>query len=161
MFLAKRCTCLNTRNINNRVERGGIDSFSQSQNAKYVTRLIFGETSVQRALGSNNIAPQREFSFSVGGRRMVLQFRGTATSQKRKKLCYVGKENELIIIISDHGKNNNKSACNKPCKCVRKGGFGGSNPPIGLSTKMHNKENITFLALLSLFFCNYMDSNII
>ena len=25
-------------------------------------------------------------------------------------------------------------------------------PPIGLSDKMHNKENITFLALLSLFF---------
>ena len=129
MFLAKRCTCLNTRNINNRVERGGINSFSQSQNAKYVTRLIFGETSVQRALGSNNIAPQREFSFSVGGRQMVLQFCGTATSQKRKKLCYVGTENKLIIIISDHGKNNNKSACNKPCKCVRKRGFWGFKPP--------------------------------
>ena len=35
------------------------------------------------------------------------------------------------------------------------------NPPIGLSTKMHNKENITFLALLSLCFCNDMDSNMI
>ena len=46
-------------------------------------------------------------------------------------------------------------------KGVRKGGFGGSNPPIGLSTEMHNKENITFLALLSLFFCNDMDSNMI
>ena len=48
-------------------------------------------------------------------------------------------------------------------KGVRRGGFGGSNPPpIGLSTKMHNKENITFLALLSLFFfCNDMDFNII
>ena len=31
-------------------------------------------------------------------------------------------------------------------------GFGGSTPPIGLSTKMHSKENITFLALLSLLF---------
>ena len=49
-------------------------------------------------------------------------------------------------------------------KGVRKGGgggFGGSNPPIGLSTKMHSKENITFLALLSLFFCNDTDSNMI
>ena len=47
-------------------------------------------------------------------------------------------------------------------KGVRKGGVGGSNPPhIGLSTKMHTKENITFLALLSLFFCNDMDSNMI
>ena len=34
-------------------------------------------------------------------------------------------------------------------------------PPIGLSTKMHNKENISFLALLNLFFCNDMDSNMI
>ena len=34
-------------------------------------------------------------------------------------------------------------------------------PPIGLSTKMHNKENVTFLALLSLFFCNDADSNMI
>ena len=32
------------------------------------------------------------------------------------------------------------------------GGLGVQPPPIGLSTKMHNKENITFLALLSLFF---------
>ena len=32
-------------------------------------------------------------------------------------------------------------------------GVWGFNPPtIDLSTKMHNKENITFLALLSLFF---------
>ena len=51
-------------------------------------------------------------------------------------------------------------------KGVRRGGFGGSNhppppPPIGLSTKMHSKENITFLALLSLFFCNDTDSNMI
>ena len=37
-------------------------------------------------------------------------------------------------------------------KGVRRGGFGGSTPPIGLSTKMHNKENITFFSLLSLFF---------
>ena len=35
------------------------------------------------------------------------------------------------------------------------GGFGGSNPPIGLSTKMQNKENITFLALLSMFFLQW------
>ena len=28
----------------------------------------------------------------------------------------------------------------------------GVHPPIGLSTKMYNEENITFLALLSLFF---------
>ena len=41
------------------------------------------------------------------------------------------------------------------------GGFGGSNPPFGLSTKMHSKENITFLALLSLFFCNDTDSNMV
>ena len=35
-------------------------------------------------------------------------------------------------------------------------------PPIGLSDKMYNKENITFLALLSLlFFCNDMDSSMI
>ena len=47
-------------------------------------------------------------------------------------------------------------------KGVHRGRLGGSNPPIGLSTKMHNKENTTFLALLSLFFlCNDMDSNII
>ena len=32
------------------------------------------------------------------------------------------------------------------------GGVGVQTPSIGLSTKMHNKENITFLALLSLFF---------
>ena len=32
------------------------------------------------------------------------------------------------------------------------GGGWGFKPPIGLSTKMLNKENITFLALLSLFF---------
>ena len=48
------------------------------------------------------------------------------------------------------------------CKGVRKGGvLGVQTPPIGLSTKMLNKENITFLALLSLFFCNDMDSNMI
>ena len=42
------------------------------------------------------------------------------------------------------------------------GGFGGSNPPPHWSvTKMHNKENITFLALLSLFFCNDTDFNMI
>ena len=41
------------------------------------------------------------------------------------------------------------------------GGVGGSNPPIGLSTKMHRKENITFLAHLSLFFCNDKDFNMI
>ena len=41
------------------------------------------------------------------------------------------------------------------------GGFGGSKLPISLSTKMHNKENITFLALLSLFICNDTDSNMI
>ena len=34
----------------------------------------------------------------------------------------------------------------------RDGGLGVQAPPIGLSTKMHNKENITFLALLILFF---------
>ena len=50
----------------------------------------------------------------------------------------------------------------QPPKGVRRGGgFGGSNPPIGLSTKMHSKENITFLALLSLLFCNDTDSNMI
>ena len=31
-------------------------------------------------------------------------------------------------------------------------------PPIGQSTKMHNKENTTFLALLRLFFCTEIDS---
>ena len=42
------------------------------------------------------------------------------------------------------------------------GGFWGFKPPpIGLSTKMHSKENITFLALLSLLFCNDTDSNMI
>ena len=40
-------------------------------------------------------------------------------------------------------------------------GFGGSTTPFGLSTKMHNKENISFFALLSLLFCNDMDSNMI
>ena len=45
-------------------------------------------------------------------------------------------------------------------KGVRRGGWG-FKPPIGLSTKMHSKENITFLALLSLFFCNDKDSNMI
>ena len=36
---------------------------------------------------------------------------------------------------------------------TRKGGVWGFNLPlpIGLSTKMHNKENITFLVLLRLF----------
>ena len=34
----------------------------------------------------------------------------------------------------------------------RIGGEGGYRPPIGLSTKMQNKENTTFLALLSLIF---------
>ena len=48
---------------------------------------------------------------------------------------------------------------NKFLKGVRKGGS--IPPPIGLSTKMHNEENVTFLALLSLFFCNDMDSNMI
>ena len=33
------------------------------------------------------------------------------------------------------------------------GGGGYSPPPIGLSTKMQNKKNTTFLALLRLFFC--------
>ena len=32
------------------------------------------------------------------------------------------------------------------------GGRGGYRPPIGLSTKMQNKKNTTFLALLRLFF---------
>ena len=32
------------------------------------------------------------------------------------------------------------------------GGLGVQTPPIGPSTKMHNKEKITFLALLRLFF---------
>ena len=40
-------------------------------------------------------------------------------------------------------------------------GGGVQTSPIGMSTKMHNKENITFLALLSLLFCNDMDSNMI
>ena len=54
----------------------------------------------------------------------------------------------LISDVSDQGR--------------MQGGFGGSNlPPIGLSTKMHSKENITFLALLSLFFCNDTDSNMV
>ena len=40
-----------------------------------------------------------------------------------------------------------------PHKGVRRRGLGVQPPPpIGLSTKMHNKQNITFLALLSLFF---------
>ena len=38
-------------------------------------------------------------------------------------------------------------------KGVRRGRvLGVQTPLIGLSTKMHNKENIMFLALLSLFF---------
>ena len=41
------------------------------------------------------------------------------------------------------------------------GGLGLETPAIGLSTKMHSKENITFLALLSLFFCNDTDFNMI
>ena len=41
------------------------------------------------------------------------------------------------------------------------GGVGGSKLPISLSTKMHNKENMTFLALLSLLICNDTDSNTI
>ena len=40
-------------------------------------------------------------------------------------------------------------------------GGGVQTSPIGMSTKMHIKENITFLALLSLLFCNDMDSNMI
>ena len=36
-------------------------------------------------------------------------------------------------------------------KGVRRGGWE-FKPPIGLSTKMRNKENITFLALMRLFF---------
>ena len=36
-------------------------------------------------------------------------------------------------------------------KGVRRGGLG-AHPPIGLSTKMHNKEDIAFLAFLSMFF---------
>ena len=35
---------------------------------------------------------------------------------------------------------------------VARGGGGGYSPPIGLPTKMHNKENTTFLALLRLSF---------
>ena len=48
-------------------------------------------------------------------------------------------------------------------RAYARGGFWGFKPPppIGLSTKMHSKENITFLALLSLFFCNDTDSNMI
>ena len=48
-------------------------------------------------------------------------------------------------------------------KGVRKEGVLGVQtfPLIGLWTKMHNKENITFLARLSLPFCNDMDSNMI
>ena len=47
-------------------------------------------------------------------------------------------------------------------KGARRRGLGGSTPPsIGLSTKMQNKENITFLSLLSLFFCYDMDSKMI
>ena len=45
-------------------------------------------------------------------------------------------------------------------KGVRTGRLGVQTPSIGLSTKMHNKENITFLALLRLF-CNDTDSNMI
>ena len=41
------------------------------------------------------------------------------------------------------------------------GALGVQTPPIGLSTKMHRKENITFLEHLSLFFCNDKDSNMI
>ena len=54
----------------------------------------------------------------------------------------------------------------KPYTCTEQGrtqgggGVGGSNPPIGLSTKMYKKK-ITFLALLSLFFCNDTDSKVI
>ena len=45
-------------------------------------------------------------------------------------------------------------------RAYARGGFK-PPPPIGLSTKMNSKENITFLALLSLFFCNDTDSNMI
>ena len=41
------------------------------------------------------------------------------------------------------------------------GVLGVQTPPIDLSTKMHNKENITFLALLILFCSNNTDSNMI
>ena len=40
------------------------------------------------------------------------------------------------------------------CKGVRRGGSK-FKPPIGLSATMYNKENITFLAILSLFFLQW------
>ena len=40
-------------------------------------------------------------------------------------------------------------------KGVRRGDFGVQTLPISLSTKMHNKENTTFLALLILFFLQW------
>ena len=57
----------------------------------------------------------------------------------------------------------NRTQCCQPRAYARGGGGLGvqTPPPIGLSTKMHSKENITFLALLSLFFCNDTDSNMI
>ena len=51
------------------------------------------------------------------------------------------------VLITDH-------------KGVRRGGSP-HPPPIGLLIKMHNKDNIKFLALLSLFFSYDMGSNMI
>ena len=44
---------------------------------------------------------------------------------------------------------------------TQRGVLGVQTPPIGLSTKMHSKENIMFLALLSPIFCKDTDSNMI
>ena len=55
--------------------------------------------------------------------------------------------------------------CQLSCSCgqgrTQGGVLGVQPPPIGLSTEMHNKENITFLGLLSLFFCIDTNSNMI
>ena len=70
-----------------------------------------------------------------------------STAQQQVRLAKHSKSN--LQLLSQHSKG------------VRRG-VGGSTPPIRLSTKMHNKENLTFLVLLSLFFfCNDMDSNMI
>ena len=61
----------------------------------------------------------------------------------------------LIITVQVCSHINYKICHNQTAKQGRtQVGVWGFNPPppIGLSTKMHNKENITFLALLSLFF---------
>ena len=55
------------------------------------------------------------------------------------------------------GKINTKIFLPESSSVARGWGRGGYSPPIGLSTKMQNKKNNMFLALLRLLFCVGMD----